>query len=626
MSQSQKQVVEDALGKVLQEYRVGRLKSGNWWHWEIGIPSQINQILLRAGPWLDEALSAELLKASHYYLPKPGFQNFGASSNTKAFLNTGANRVDTVLIVLQRALLEQDEEAVTLAMNKLWSVIDYVDSGDGFYVDGSYIQHSDIAYIGSYGLVLFEGLNEVLALVKGTKWQPEIGIFHRVMDLYESALLPFSFEGRLLDIVAGRAVSRGWEQTDRRGSKVLRLLYDFHKVAPNELKERIEVSTNSFKLKSNQFKALMFPSMDRFVYRAPTYISAIAMHSSRTGNFECLNGANLKGWYTGDGMMYLQIDNNDYVDVWPLLDATSPPGTTTDRQVLEPCAGQSNHYNSPLKSQTWVGGAVLGRYAAIGMDFQSLNGKTFAKKSWFYLPDRIVALGSGIQGAKNTNIFQRFADKAEQLSWESIKGDEVLWLNNAHSNTSLGVLLPYTQQAKFALEHVKGDWQDINKHSKRHMNNTQISAWRARFDLSHAENDSTDYAYVLLPNISKKEMNEFSENLDIEVLKKDRLFHAIWYKKDNVFLANSYSIELNEIIPGKLSVKGSSSILVHFNEKVIDVSAADPEWGEKPIELFFSGKVKLVKSNERVQINNNQVLINTTGLKGLSVQFGLEIM
>lgn len=44
LSQDQKKVIEAALGKILQEYRVGRLKSGNWWHWEIGIPAQINQI------------------------------------------------------------------------------------------------------------------------------------------------------------------------------------------------------------------------------------------------------------------------------------------------------------------------------------------------------------------------------------------------------------------------------------------------------------------------------------------------------------------------------------------------------------------------------------------------------
>ena len=49
----------------------------------------------------------------------------------------------------------------------------YVSSGDGFYKDGSFIQHTDIAYTGSYGSVLLTRSANILFLLEGTLWKVE---------------------------------------------------------------------------------------------------------------------------------------------------------------------------------------------------------------------------------------------------------------------------------------------------------------------------------------------------------------------------------------------------------------------------------------------------------------------
>ena len=38
--------------------------------------------------------------------------------------------------------------------------------GDGFYQDGSFIQHETIPYTGSYGNVLVKGVGQILSIVK----------------------------------------------------------------------------------------------------------------------------------------------------------------------------------------------------------------------------------------------------------------------------------------------------------------------------------------------------------------------------------------------------------------------------------------------------------------------------
>ncbi|MDP2567566.1 polysaccharide lyase family 8 super-sandwich domain-containing protein [Photobacterium damselae subsp. piscicida] len=55
------------------------------------------------------------------------------------------------------------------------------------------------------------------------------------------------------------------------------------------------------------------------------------MHSSRLGNFECMNNENRKGWFTGDGMSYFYTNQLDYFhDYWPVVDSYRLPGTTVD--------------------------------------------------------------------------------------------------------------------------------------------------------------------------------------------------------------------------------------------------------------------------------------------------------
>ncbi len=67
---------------------------------------------------------------------------------------TGANTSDKVLVVIIWGILVKNAGEITSGQTNLSPVFLYVTSSDGFYTDGSFVFHSDIAYNGHYGLVL----------------------------------------------------------------------------------------------------------------------------------------------------------------------------------------------------------------------------------------------------------------------------------------------------------------------------------------------------------------------------------------------------------------------------------------------------------------------------------------
>lgn len=70
----------------------------------------------------------------------------------------GANRVDTAFISLARGILKKNTAEVLEAISAVKSASKIMKSGDGFYADGSFIQHGHVPSNGSYGVVLLRGL------------------------------------------------------------------------------------------------------------------------------------------------------------------------------------------------------------------------------------------------------------------------------------------------------------------------------------------------------------------------------------------------------------------------------------------------------------------------------------
>lgn len=184
---------------------------------------------------------------------------------------------------------------------------------------------------------------------------------------------------------------------------------------------------------------------DRAVQQINNYGFCIALSSKRECAWESINGANKRGWYTGDGATYLYttfdraaFDGANYLEANKSV-AYSIPGTTEDiRERVERSIGYAGPWHSP---ESFAGSMQINnRYIVAGMSFSSYNfegpdvkpddrdsggskpihiNDLVTKKAWYCLEGKILCLGAGINSTMNspvyTTIEHRRIDKDKEI-------------------------------------------------------------------------------------------------------------------------------------------------------------------------------------------------------------------
>ena len=87
---------------------------------------------------------------------------------------------------------------------------------DGFYKDGSFIQHNTIPYTGSYGNVLIKGVGQILAITQGSSFEMNSAVIQAFVENVDQAFLPLIYQGEMLPLVNGRSISRAPARTKSR--------------------------------------------------------------------------------------------------------------------------------------------------------------------------------------------------------------------------------------------------------------------------------------------------------------------------------------------------------------------------------------------------------------------------
>lgn len=208
-------------------------RPNNWWDWEIGSPRELSEITILLYKELGEFRN-NLVATLEYFVPDP-------KTRLNGVVETGANRVDKALIVTLYALSGENPEKIASASDALLQVFPYVTKGDGFYKDGSFVQHGDIAYTGSYGLVLINSLANALLLIQQTEHAVTDKEYFNMYNWIRDSYAPFiSKGGNIIDNVRGRAISRESEQGDIRGKLLISSLLKISQIAPEDDKNYIE--------------------------------------------------------------------------------------------------------------------------------------------------------------------------------------------------------------------------------------------------------------------------------------------------------------------------------------------------------------------------------------------------
>ncbi len=378
-------------------------ETGNWWHWEIGTPRILLDICVLLRAHLPDADLTRYLATVQRFCPDADHRTkTGAWSRSSPVTETGANRADKALIVALTGLLAGDGDRVARARDALSSLFQYVTSGDGFYEDGSFIQHDTVAYTGSYGVVLLTSVAEILALLHGSPWEvtdPGVSV---VFDAVERSFLPFLFEGRMMDTVRGRAVARQHSRDLDIGAATLDAIELLARSAPASYAAR-------WKTLERPDGFHVFGSMDRVVHHRPRWSAALSLSSERIARYECGNGENLHGWYTGDGMLYIyDLDDPDhYTDgFWPTVDPYRLPGTTVDTRRREDVGRGAGRGTGAIMAPNRIAGgaAVEGGFGTAELDLYGEGSTLRARKKWHFTDDAVVALGTDISASDGRRI------------------------------------------------------------------------------------------------------------------------------------------------------------------------------------------------------------------------------
>ncbi|MFG2429284.1 polysaccharide lyase family 8 super-sandwich domain-containing protein [Streptomyces sp. NPDC048590] len=445
---------------------------GNWFHWEIGIPAFVTKTLILLGDDLAAHrpdLTATYVASMDAYLRNGEDGDVDLDSR----FHTGANLADiTTNRVLQGALLG-DEARITKALADQLTVFSTIDPyrlrhgvTDGFYADGSFVQHGSVAYTGSYGKGLLTRIVQTIKILDGTGYLTDDSLVDVVRRWISDSFAPLIFEGWMMEIVKGRAVSRtgtGYADVTAVVEAVVDLSAHTAGDARNALENYVRYVRRTSKagLTPVSFVSPVsiaryadivdvpgpsedlapaashaaFNAMDRTVHRRPGYTFALARSSARTSMYEYMSGENLMPWFQGTGAHYLYLSGVDQreafgidyftaVEPHRLAGVTAPVETrrtvpelygtlwydNPERGFTASSESQNAYVYFPRATHPYSGGARLGAYGAAG--FVQSDDAAYAAQQAGELPEDFVAY----RAARATRSWFMFDDEIVVLS------------------------------------------------------------------------------------------------------------------------------------------------------------------------------------------------------------------
>ncbi|HDZ5523945.1 TPA: polysaccharide lyase 8 family protein [Staphylococcus aureus] len=586
----------------------------NWWDYEIGTPKSLTNTLILLNGDISSDEKKKYTAPIKTFAPK---SDEILSSVGKAEPAKGGNLVDIAKVKLLESIIEEDKDMTKNSIDSFNKVFTYVQSNstgkerNGFYKDGSYIDHQDVPYTGAYGVVLLEGISQMMPMIKETPFKETSQNDTILKSWIDDGFMPLIYKGEMMDLSRGRAISRENETSHSASVTVMKSLLrlsdamdestkaKYKKIVKTSVKSDSSYKQNDY-LSSysdiSKMKALMedstlstndltqqlkiYNDMDRVTYHNKDldFAFGLSMTSKNVARYESINNENLKGWHTGAGMSYLyNSDVKHYRDnFWATADMKRLAGTTTlDNE--EPKENKNS-------DKTFVGGTKFDdQHASIGMEFENQDKTLTAKKSYFILNDKIVFLGTGIKNTdssmnpvttienRKANGYTLYTDDKQTNNSDNQETNSV-FLESTDTKKNIGYHFLNKSKINVKKESHTGKWSEINKSQKTEDKKDEYYEVTQK----HSNSDNK-YGYVLYPSLSKDVFK--SKASQVTVVKQDDDFHVV---KDNesVWAGVNYSDSAKtfEINGTKVEVKAKGMfILKKKDDKTYECSFYNPE-------------------------------------------------
>ncbi|TFW16806.1 polysaccharide lyase 8 family protein [Duganella callida] len=622
-------------------YHAGMQSYGNWWDWQIGTPLRLVNTLTLMYAELPPGLLARCLAAIDHFDPDPTRRTL-RDGRLSTEIETGANRLDKALAVGLRGVLGRSDRHIAAGRDAVAQTLAPVTRGDGFYADGSFVQHNYIAYTGSYGLVALDDYAKLVYLHSGSPWPLPAATLNGILHWARESYVPWLFDGAMADAVRGRRISSEAQDDHYAGRRILGALAALAQAAPagqaDDLKAAIkgqvqrdlwfsagrpDSAFSGYDLR--QLKQLaadpairpadapagarVYASMDRALLHSRDFGFVISMYSDRISAFEYGNGEHARGWWNGIGMTSLyNADQMQYGGhYWPTIDSARLPGTTTDHSGsgLPPAWAMLGNRDG------WAGGAQLDGYAAVALkfDLRDVTGSDLrGKKSWFLLGQRIVATGAGISGSNDAETIvdnrklpapghnrltvdgQPQADapgaaaNAPSADATSAARDvpHASWAHLAGSvpGAGIGYVFPDRAPLRVLRENRSGSWQAINSmESPATVSNTFIS-----LAIPHGPQPrDASYCYILLPGADTAATAAYAAHHGVAILENSDALSAVRDADLGVTAANFWQAATLRVNGQPyLTASSPASIVLREQAGKLSLSIAEPTQHRQP--------------------------------------------
>ena len=507
----------------------------NWWDWEIGTPENLLEALFCICEDISQKLIDKYLEPINRYVPLPSM--------------TMSNRINVAYCSIFSAVLQKNYKKIAISIELFRECFDSVEKLDGFYDDGSFIQHNYISYLGEYGVEMMTPLSRISYSLDNSVFRLDEDMKKYQYEWIINSFLPSMYNGGIMDLVRGRSIYR-----DIRGDQsgkmiinsmclmteylddekninylkpILKNFYELNKIylmysATPAALIKLEEFENDSKIPAKKIDdfAKIFSRIDKAISQVNNVAIGISMSSSRSGKYESINGENRKGWYTGDGMTYIYLNVNNYgSDYWKNINYYRLQGTTVTKAKRE----EKNLSGiNTLTKYDFVGGAYSKLNLVAGMQFGSespgigFNSTLVGNKAYFTFEENIICLGNSINSDDNYDVETIIENR--NLTGKLYFGDDEIKdkIGNVNSKYIFienygGIYLPDYEKVKYNLT-INNFLEIYFQHGKKIKNEV--------------------YEYMIFPNLNK---DDFSQKIkEIEIISNDGVVSAVKDKKLDV--------------------------------------------------------------------------------------------
>lgn len=558
--------------------------STNWYYNQINAPQILGESMLLVEATLDAPrMTAGLDRISRAYMPRA----------TNSGTNTGANRIDRAYASLMRGLLAADLALVTESFLAIGDTI-LVTTAEGIQPDQAYHQHGVQLHIQGYGFVFLSGTLRYADWARGTTFAFDPLEIRVLIDFLLDGVQWF-IRGDSLDFTAaGRGLTRAGQATTAAGYRrflttALAIGGSYRAAELQSFSQRLvaDVAAATASPATAHIGHRHFWRSDSTAHHRPDLSIFLKFSSTRTLQPESGNGEGLRNLHLADGVTLIQRHGNEYDDIMPVWNWRALPGTTTE---------QGNYPLKPAKdwgvagTSTHAGGVTDGMNGSAAFRYERLG--VTALKSWFFIGDRMVALGAGIQAPTaafpvlstvNQCLLKGPVTHAT-LGGEAVNHDtgalavpQLRWVHH----DGIGYFFPSPPASAIITAETRGgSWQEINT--------TQSAAPVSRevfsLQIHHGNALSNDsYAYMTAPVATAAEMPN-TPVFNINIVRNDDTAQAVTDESAGVSAANFWQAGT----AAGISASAAACILLREDAEFLDISLSDPthaNLGDLIIEL-----------------------------------------